>query len=58
MPFLVEGVQPLQGEPGLIGIAFGLVTWLFAYATVILVSAVVGGTWDQRRQKAKGGAGT
>ena len=42
---------------GLIGVAFGLVTWLFAYAAVVVVSAVVGGTWDQHRQKAKG-AGT
>jgi membrane protein len=39
---------------GLIGVAFGLVTWLFAYAAVIVVSAVLGGTWDRRRQKAKG----
>lgn len=39
---------------GLIGVAFGLVTWLFAYAAVVIVSAVVGGTLDQYRQKAKG----
>jgi membrane protein len=38
---------------GLIGIAFGLVTWLVAYAAVVVVSAVVGGTWDQYRQRAK-----
>lgn len=38
---------------GLIGIAFGLVTWLFAYAAVVIVSAVVGGTWDRRRQQAQ-----
>ncbi len=37
---------------GLIGIAFGLVTWLFAYAGVVIVCAVVAGTWDQRRQRA------
>jgi membrane protein len=34
---------------GLIGIAFGLVTWLFAYAGVIIVCAVVAGTWDRHR---------
>jgi uncharacterized BrkB/YihY/UPF0761 family membrane protein len=39
---------------GLIGVAFGLVTWLFAYAAVVIVSAVVGGTLDRYRQKAKG----
>jgi membrane protein len=37
---------------GLIGIAFGLVTWLFAYAGVVIVCAVVAGTWDQRQQRA------
>ena len=42
---------------GLIGIAFGLVTWLFAYAGVVVVSAVVGGVWDQRREETKGAAG-
>jgi membrane protein len=35
---------------GLIGIAFGLVTWLFAYAGVVVVCAVVAGTWDRHRQ--------
>jgi membrane protein len=39
---------------GLIGIAFGLVTWLFAYAGVVIVCAVVAGTWDQRRQRLGG----
>jgi membrane protein len=34
---------------GLIGIAFGLVTWLFAYAGVVIVCAVLGGVWDQHR---------
>jgi membrane protein len=35
---------------GLIGIAFGLVTWLFGYAAVVIAAAVVAGTWDRRRQ--------
>jgi membrane protein len=35
---------------GLIGIAFGLVTWLFAYAGVVIVCAVLAGVWDQRRE--------
>jgi membrane protein len=35
---------------GLIGIAFGLVSWLFAYAGVVVVSAVLAGTWDRHRQ--------
>jgi membrane protein len=39
---------------GLIGIAFGIVTWLFAYAAVVIVSAVVGWTWDQHREAASG----
>ena len=39
---------------GLIGIAFGIVTWLFAYAAVVIVSAVLGWTWDQHRQAAAG----
>lgn len=39
---------------GLIGIAFGLVTWLFAYAGVVIVCAVVAGAWDQRRQRVSG----
>jgi membrane protein len=38
---------------GLIGVAFGLVTWLFAYAAVVIVNAALGGIWDQRRQQAK-----
>ena len=38
---------------GLIGIAFGLVTWLFAYAGVVVVCAVLAGVWDQRRQPAR-----
>lgn len=37
---------------GLIGIAFALVTWLFAYAGVVIVCAVMAGTWDRRRQAA------
>ncbi len=40
---------------GLIGVAFGLVTWLFAYAAVVLVSAVVAGVWEQRRHRAADG---
>ncbi len=31
---------------GLIGIAFGLVTWLFAYAGVVIACAVVAHSWD------------
>jgi membrane protein len=34
---------------GLIGIAFGLVTWLFAYAGVVVVCAVIAATWDRHR---------
>jgi len=37
---------------GLIGIAFGLVTWLFAYAGVVVVCAVLAGTWDRHRRRA------
>jgi membrane protein len=40
---------------GLIGIAFGMVTWLFAYAAVVIVSAVLGWTWDQRREAGNAG---
>jgi membrane protein len=39
---------------GLIGIAFGLVTWLFAYAGVVVVCAVLAGTWDRHRRATKG----
>jgi membrane protein len=38
---------------GLIGIAFGMVTWLFAYAGVVIVCAVLAGTWDRHRQATK-----
>jgi membrane protein len=38
---------------GLIGIAFGMVTWLFAYAAVVIVSAVLGWTWDEHREAAR-----
>ena len=34
---------------GLIGIAFGIVTWLFAYASVVVVAAIITGVWDRRR---------
>jgi membrane protein len=34
---------------GLIGIAFGMVTWLFLYAGVVIVCAVLGHTWDRER---------
>jgi membrane protein len=34
---------------GLIGIAFGLVTWLFSYAGVVIASTVVAGVWERRR---------
>jgi membrane protein len=34
---------------GLIGIAFGMVTWLFLYAGVVIVCAVLGHTWDRVR---------
>jgi membrane protein len=37
---------------GLIGIAFGIVTWLFAYAGIVIASVVVGWVWDHRRQPA------
>jgi membrane protein len=37
---------------GLIGIAFGLVTWLFGYAAVVIAAAVVAGTWDRRKYEA------
>jgi membrane protein len=37
---------------GLIGIAFGLVTWLFAYAGVVVVCAVLAGVWDRHREAA------
>ncbi len=39
---------------GLIGIAFGLVTWLFAYAGVVIAGAIVAGVWERRR--ASGGS--
>ncbi len=34
---------------GLIGIAFGIVTWLFIYAGVVIVCAVLGHIWDRYR---------
>ena len=33
---------------GLIGVAFGLVTWLFGYAAVVIGAAAVAGVWDRR----------
>ena len=36
---------------GLIGVAFGLVTWLFGYAAVVIAAAVVAGTWDHRHHR-------
>ena len=36
---------------GLIGVAFGLVTWLFGYAAVVIAAAVVAGTWDRHRHR-------
>jgi membrane protein len=42
---------------GLIGVAFGLVTWLFAYSAVVTVSAVVGGTLARRLPGAENGDG-
>jgi membrane protein len=41
---------------GLIGIAFGLVTWLFAYAGVVVVCAVLAGVWDKHREAARDAA--
>jgi membrane protein len=35
---------------GLIGIAFGIVTWLFAYAGVLIVCAVLGRVWDRHHE--------
>jgi membrane protein len=49
--FLPEIITTNAERYGLIGVAFGLVTWLFAYAAVVVVSAVIGGTWDRRRQR-------
>ena len=37
---------------GLIGIAFGIVSWLFGYAAVVITAAVVAGTWDRRHPPA------
>ena len=34
---------------GLIGIAFGIVSYLFGYSIVAVASAVTAGVWDQRR---------
>ena len=34
---------------GLIGIAFGIVTYLFGYASIVVVTAIVAGAWDRRR---------
>lgn len=42
---------------GLIGIAFGLVTWLFAYASVVIFSAIVAGVWERRRTRRAGASG-
>src|SRR5271155_2850970 len=53
--FLPEIISSNAERYGLIGVAFGLVTWLFAYAAVVVVSAVIGGTWDRRRQRARDG---
>jgi membrane protein len=36
---------------GLIGIAFSLVTWLFAYSGVVVACAVVAATWDRYRSR-------
>jgi membrane protein len=35
---------------GLIGVAFGIVTFLFAYAGVVVSCVVVAGTWERHRQ--------
>lgn len=35
---------------GLIGIAFGIVSYLFGYAAVVVGTAIVAGTWDRYRR--------
>jgi membrane protein len=43
---------------GLIGVAFGLVTWLFAYAGILIGSAVIAAVWDRRRRSSADTQGT
>jgi membrane protein len=45
--FFPEIVTNNADRYGLIGVAFSLVTWLFAYAAVVVVSIVLGGVWDR-----------
>jgi membrane protein len=45
--FFPEIVTNNADRYGLIGVAFSLVTWLFAYAAVVVVSIVLGGIWDR-----------
>ncbi len=34
---------------GQIGIAFGLVSWLFVYAAIVVTAVIAAGVWDRRR---------
>ena len=34
---------------GQIGIAFGLVTWLFVYSAIVVTAVIAAGVWDRRR---------
>lgn len=43
---------------GLIGVAFGLVTWLFVYAGILIGSAVIAAVWDRRRVSSADTTGT
>ena len=47
--FLPEIFTTNAERYGLIGIAFGLVTYLFGYALVVVSTAVVTGAWDRHR---------
>ena len=51
--FLPEIFTTNAERYGLIGIAFGIVSWLFGYAAVVVAAAVVAGTWDRRHPAAR-----
>jgi len=39
---------------GTIGVVFTLLTWLIAIGAVIVLGAVAGATWDQRKGRSRG----
>ena len=47
--FLPDSFTTNAQRYGLIGIAFGIVTYLFGFASLVVVTAIVAGAWDRLR---------